>query len=271
MTDPVEFESLSEDQARAELDRLHGVLSAADNAYFQADAPEMTDAAYDALKRRYLAIESAFPELKRADSLGDKVGAAPAEGFAKVRHAVPMLSLAKAYTDDDVVDFIERGRRFFERDKDLELVFTAEPKIDGLSASLLYENGVFVRGATRGDGTVGEDITENLRTIADIPHNLVGNGWPQRIEIRGEVYMRYAEFEALKARSAAEGGQDYVNPRNTAAGSLRQKDPSVTASRNLDFFAYAWGFASEEPAPTQYEAVRRFADWGFKINPLMVK
>src|SRR6185312_8176636 len=149
MTDPVEVESLSEDQARAELDRLHGVLSAADNAYFQADAPEMTDAAYDALKRRYLAIESAFPELKRADSLGDKVGAAPAEGFAKVRHAVPMLSLAKAYTDDDVVDFIERGRRFFERDKDLELVFTAEPKIDGLSASLLYENGVFVRGATR--------------------------------------------------------------------------------------------------------------------------
>ena len=269
--DSREIESFSEDEARAELDRLHGALTAADNAYFQADAPEMTDAAYDALKERYKAIERAFPELRRPDSLSGKVGAPPVEGFAKVRHEVPMLSLAKAYTEQDVIDFLERGRRFFERDKDLELVFTAEPKIDGLSASLLYENGIFVRGATRGDGTVGEDITENLRTIADIPHNLVGNGWPQRIEIRGEVYMRYAEFEALKARSAAQGGQDYVNPRNTAAGSLRQKDPSVTASRNLDFFAYAWGFASEEPAPTQYEAVRRFADWGFKINPLMVK
>jgi DNA ligase (NAD+) len=269
--DPREIESFSEDEARAELDRLHSALIAADNAYFQADAPEITDAAYDALKERYKTIERAFPELRRPDSLSGKVGAPPVEGFAKVRHEVPMLSLAKAYTEQDVIDFLERGRRFFERDKDLELVFTAEPKIDGLSASLLYENGIFVRGATRGDGTVGEDITENLRTIADIPHNLVGNGWPQRIEIRGEVYMRYAEFEALKARSAAQGGQDYVNPRNTAAGSLRQKDPSVTASRNLDFFAYAWGFASEEPAPTQYEAVRRFADWGFKINPLMVK
>ena len=269
--DPREIESFSEDEARAELDRLHSALIAADNAYFQADAPEITDAAYDALKERYKTIERAFLELRRPDSLSGKVGAPPVEGFAKVRHEVPMLSLAKAYTEQDVIDFLERGRRFFERDKDLELVFTAEPKIDGLSASLLYENGIFVRGATRGDGTVGEDITENLRTIADIPHNLVGNGWPQRIEIRGEVYMRYAEFEALKARSAAQGGQDYVNPRNTAAGSLRQKDPSVTASRNLDFFAYAWGFASEEPAPTQYEAVRRFADWGFKINPLMVK
>ena len=189
MGDTTEVESLSEAQARAELDRLQTILSAADSAYFQADAPEMTDAAYDALKRRYLEIESAFPELKRPDSLTEKVGAPPAEGFAKVRHAVPMLSLAKAYTDADVIEFAERGHRFFERDKDLELVFTAEPKIDGLSASLLYENGVFVRGATRGDGTVGEDITENLKTIADIPHRLKGEGWPARIEIRGEVDM----------------------------------------------------------------------------------
>ena len=272
MTDEArDVESFTEAEARAELDRLHAVLSAADTAYFQADSPEMTDAAYDELKRRYLEIELAFPELKRPDSLADKVGAPPVEGFAKVRHAVPMLSLAKAYTDQDVVDFIERGRRFFERDKDLELVFTAEPKIDGLSASLLYEKGVFVRGATRGDGTVGEDITENLRTIGDIPHRLKGAGWPETIEIRGEVYMTYAEFEALKARSAAAGGQDYVNPRNTAAGSLRQKDPSVTASRNLKFFAYAWGLATEEPAATQYDAVHRFADWGFQISPLMVR
>src|SRR5690606_31358411 len=160
-------------------------------------------------------------------------------------------------------------RRFFERDKDLELAFTAEPKIDGLSASLRYENGVFVQGATRGDGAVGEDITANLRTIKDIPQKLKGSGWPSTIEIRGEVYMTYAEFEALKARSAAAGGQEYVNPRNTAAGSLRQKDPAVTASRNLRFFAYAWGYTTEDPAPTQYEAVQRFADWGFKVNPLM--
>ena len=270
-TDMTEVEGLSEPEAKAELDRLHEVLSTADAAYFQADAPEMSDAEYDALKRRYLAIELAFPELKRPDSLSEKVGAPPVEGFAKVRHAVPMLSLAKAYTDQDVVDFIERARRFFERDKELDLVFTAEPKIDGLSASLRYEGGVFVQGATRGDGYVGEDITANLRTIADIPHRLKGSGWPDVIEIRGEVYMTYAEFEALKQRSAAAGGQDYVNPRNTAAGSLRQKDPEVTASRNLKFFAYAWGFSTVEPAPTQYEAVHRFGEWGFKISPLMTR
>ena len=269
--DQREIESYSEAEARVELDRLHDLLSEADRAYFEADAPEITDAEYDGLKRRYQVLEMAFPELKRPDSLSDKVAGAPVEGFAKVRHAVPMLSLGKAYTDQDVVDFIDRGHRFFERDKDLELVFTAEPKIDGLSASLRYENGVFIQGATRGDGTVGEDITANLRTIADIPHKLKGSGWPDTIEIRGEVYMTYAEFEALKARSAAVGGQEYVNPRNTAAGSLRQKDPSVTASRNLKFFAYAWGAASEEPAPTQYDAVQKFANWGFAISPLMVR
>ena len=266
-----EVEGLSEAEAKAELDRLHDAIGEADRAYFEADAPEITDAEYDAIKRRYQAIETAFPELKRPDSLSDKVAGTAVEGFAKVRHAVPMLSLGKAYTDQDVIDFAERGKRFFERDKDLELVFTAEPKIDGLSASLRYENGVLVKGATRGDGTVGEDITENLKTIADIPHKLKGKGWPEVIEIRGEVYMTYAEFQALKARSAAAGGQDYVNPRNTAAGSLRQKDPAVTASRNLKFFAYAWGFASEDPAPTQYDAVQKLADWGFAISPLMVR
>jgi DNA ligase (NAD+) len=266
-----EVESYAEAEAKAELDRLHGLIAAADIAYHQKDDPEITDAEYDAFKRRYMAIEAAFPELKRPDSLTDAVGAAPAEGFAKIRHQVPMLSLAKAYTDQDVVDFIDRAHRFFERDKDLKLAFTAEPKIDGLSASLRYENGVFVKGATRGDGSVGEDITENLRTIADIPPKLLGSGWPEVIEIRGEVYMTYAEFEALKERSAAAGGQNYVNPRNTAAGSLRQKDPSVTASRNLKFFAYTWGFASEEPAATQYEAVQKFADWGFAISPLLIR
>jgi len=262
---------LTPDEAESELARLAEAIAAADIAYHQNDAPEITDAEYDALRLRNAAIEAAFPTLVRPDTPTGMVGAPPAEGFAKVRHGEPMLSLAKAYSDADVLDFIERGRRFFERDKDLDIAFTAEPKIDGLSASLRYENGVFVQGATRGDGLVGEDITANLRTIADIPERLAGSGWPDSIEIRGEVYMTYAEFQALKARSAASGGQDYVNPRNTAAGSLRQKDPAVTASRNLRFFAYAWGAASADPAPTQYEAVRKFAEWGFRISPLMVR
>jgi DNA ligase (NAD+) len=264
-------DSLSESEAAAELKRLAAEIAEHDRHYHAEDAPVISDAEYDALARRNLAIEERFPDLVREDSPSRRVGSPPAEGFAKVRHAVPMLSLAKAYTDQDVADFIERGRRFFDRDKDLDIAFTAEPKIDGLSASLRYENGVFVQGATRGDGTVGEDITANLKTIADIPKKLEGSGWPDVIEIRGEVYMTYAEFEALKQRSAAVGGQDYVNPRNTAAGSLRQKDPSVTASRNLKFFAYAWGYTTADPAPTQYDAVQKFAEWGFKVSPLMVR
>ena len=303
-----EIESLSEDEARAELDRLHKLISAADIAYHQQDRPEISDAEYDALKLRYLALEGAFPELKRLDSVAERVGAAPAEGFAKVKHAVPMLSLGNAFADEDVADFVARFWRFFlgseadavgaagagpfedvdevreqfeftqaarrygEKKKALgEIFFTAEPKIDGLSASLRYEDGVLVRGATRGDGVVGEDITENLRTIRDIPHRLRGSGWPRDIEIRGEVYMTHADFQALRARSAAAGGQEYVNPRNTAAGSLRQKDPSITAERKLKFFAYAWGFASADPAPTQFAAVQKFADWGFAVNPLMIR
>jgi DNA ligase (NAD+) len=264
-------ETLTEAEAAAELERLANEIAFHDERYHTEDAPVISDAEYDALRRRNLAIEQRFPELKRADSPTGSVGAPLAEGFAKVRHAVPMLSLAKAYTDQDVVDFLDRAKRFFERDKDFDIAFTAEPKIDGLSASLRYENGVFVQGATRGNGTVGEDITANLKTIADIPHRLKGSGWPEVIEIRGEVYMTYAEFEALKERSAAAGGQDYVNPRNTAAGSLRQKDPAVTASRNLKFFAYAWGYTTADPAPTQYEAVQKFAEWGFHVNPLMVR
>ncbi|MCP9232163.1 NAD-dependent DNA ligase LigA [Mesorhizobium sp. LMG 17147] len=264
-------DSLSDSEAASELMRLAQEIAEHDRRYHGEDAPIITDAEYDALTRRNLAIEQRFPHLVREDSPSRRVGAPPAEGFAKVRHAVPMLSLAKAYSDQDVADFIERGRRFFDRDKDLNIAFTAEPKIDGLSASLRYEGGVFVQGATRGDGVVGEDITANLKTIADIPKTLKGSGWPEVIEIRGEVYMTYAEFEALKQRSAAIGGQDYVNPRNTAAGSLRQKDPSVTASRNLKFFAYAWGYTSKDPAPTQYDSVQKFAEWGFKVSPLMVR
>ncbi|MDX8519392.1 NAD-dependent DNA ligase LigA [Mesorhizobium dulcispinae] len=264
-------ESLNESEAAEELRRLAEEIAEHDRRYHTEDAPTISDAEYDALARRNLAIQERFPDLVREDSPSRRVGAPPAEGFAKVRHAVPMLSLAKAYTDQDVADFIERGRRFFDRDRDLDIAFTAEPKIDGLSASLRYENGVFVQGATRGDGAVGEDITANLKTIADIPKRLHGSGWPEVIEIRGEVYMTYAEFEALKQRSAAIGGQDYVNPRNTAAGSLRQKDPAVTASRNLKFFAYAWGYTTADPAPTQYGSVQKFAEWGFKVSPLMVR
>lgn len=272
---------LSEDEARAELERLAAEIAAADIAYHQQDRPEISDAEYDALKRRNDAIEQAFPELVRTDSPSERVGAAPAEGFAKVRHGVPMLSLANAFSEEDVTDFVARAKKFFMadvlRDPDFELAFTAEPKIDGLSASLRYENGVFVRGATRGDGTEGEDITENLKTIGDIPHKLAGAGWPAVIEVRGEVYMTHAEFKRLKEHSAKFGGQDYVNPRNTAAGSLRQKDPKITASRNLNFFAYAWGIAEDEkgnptpPADTQAEVVRKFREWGFATNPLMLR
>ncbi|HTV68700.1 MAG TPA: NAD-dependent DNA ligase LigA [Rhizobiaceae bacterium] len=265
------IDKLTDAEAADELEKLATEIAEHNRRYHGEDAPIITDAEFDELTKRNAAIEARFPDLVRSDSPAQLVGAPPAEGFAKVRHAVPMLSLAKAYTDQDVVDFIERGRRFFERDKELNIAFTAEPKIDGLSASLRYENGVFVQGATRGDGTVGEDITANLKTIADIPHMLKGSGWPEVIEIRGEVYMTYAEFQALKERSAAVGGQDYVNPRNTAAGSLRQKDPSVTASRNLKFLAYAWGYTTEDPAPTQYDSVQKFAKWGFKISPLLIR
>jgi len=269
------IDDLTEDEAQAELARLAAEIARHDIAYHQNDAPEITDADYDALRRRNADLEARFPALVRMDSPSTAVGAAVADGFAKVRHGIPMLSLANAFADEDVVDFVNRGRKFFERDfardPDFQLNFTAEPKIDGLSASLRYENGVFVKGATRGDGSVGEDITENLRTIADIPHKLKGSGWPAVIEIRGEVYMTHAEFKALNEKSAASGGQVYVNPRNTAAGSLRQLDVSVTASRNLKFFAYAWGETSAQPADTQYEAVQRFGEWGFVINPLMIR
>src|SRR3954454_3932937 len=252
-------DELTEKEAAGELARLAVEIAEHNRRYHVEDAPVISDAEYDALARRNLGIEQRFPELVREDSASKRVGGAPAEGFAKVRHQVPMLSLAKAYTDQDVEDFFQRFARFFLGSEKLgEVQFTAEPKIDGLSASLRYEIGVLVQGATRGDGAFGEDIPANRRTIPDIPPRLKGSAWPEVIEIRGEVYMTYAEFQSLKERSAAVGGQDYVNPRNTAAGSLRQKDPSVTASRNLKFVAYAWGYTSEDPAPTQFGSVQKF-------------
>ena len=253
--------------------REHAALAAEiaehDRRYYQQDAPTISDAAYDELRRRLDALEAEFPELKTPDSPSQRVGAAPSEAFAKVRHAVPMLSLANAFSDEEVADFAARVRRFLDLKPDQELAIAAEPKIDGLSASLRYEGGRFVRGATRGDGAVGEDVTANLRTIADVPERLVGDDVPEVLEVRGEVYMSHADFRALNERQAGAGKPIFANPRNAAAGSLRQLDPNVTAQRPLRFFAYAWGEASAVPATTQTGMVGNLGRWGFQTNPLM--
>jgi DNA ligase (NAD+) len=261
-------ETLSEDEAAAELARLSQEIAEHDARYHREDAPTISDADYDALKQRNLAIEARFPHLKRADSPSETVGAAVSEKFEKVRHRVPMLSLDNAFSDDDVRDFAARIRRFLKLGEDTELRLTAEPKIDGLSLSLRYEDGELVYAATRGDGTTGENVTANARTIRDIPEKLAGDP-PSVMEVRGEVYMTKADFAALNARQEAAGKQTYVNPRNTAAGSLRQLDSSITAERPLKFFAYAWGEVSDMPADTQMGMVERLAAFRFVINPLM--
>ncbi len=262
--DGTELDQLTEGEARAELARLAQLLEQANRAYHTLDAPEISDAEYDALKRRNAAIEARFPALKRADSPSDRVGAPLADGFGKVAHQVRMLSLENAFDDADVTDFEDRVRKYLNHAGDL--AFTAEPKIDGLSLSLRYERGVLVQAATRGDGEVGENVTENARTIADIPQRLVGA--PEVLEVRGEVYMSHADFAALNARQAAAGGKTFANPRNAAAGSLRQLDPAITAARPLRFFAYSWGALSEPLATTQHDAIARLAQLGFQINPL---
>ena len=259
---------LTELEAAAELERLAGEIAAHDALYYREEAPSLTDAEYDALKLRNAAIEARFPNLVRADSPSLRVGAAPSTQFAPVQHRVPMLSLGNALAPDEVEEFVARIRRFLRLGADEPLAFTAEPKIDGLSANLRYENGVLVQGATRGDGRVGEDITANLRTIGEIPHQLKGGVWPELIELRGEVYLGHAEFEAMNAACAARGEKTYVNPRNAASGSLRQIDPSVTSGRPLRFFAYAWGEASAPFANTQWEALAKLKDWGMPTNPL---
>ncbi len=261
-------EALSENQAKAEYARLAKDIADSDRRYYQDDAPSLSDAAYDALRRRYNAIEARFPQLRTAESLTQHVGAAPSARFAKVRHAVPMLSLDNAFADEDVVDFVGRIRRFLRLPESEEISFSAEPKIDGLSMSLRYENGELVTGATRGDGTEGEDVTANIKTLADIPHRLKGRGVPAICEVRGEVYMTKNAFLELNRQQAEAKAPLYVNPRNTAAGSLRQKDPSITASRPLGFFAYAWGEMSDMPADTQSGMIKWFAACGFKTNPL---
>jgi len=266
---PVAVDQLTRQQAKAELVRLALEISAHDRRYYQDDAPTISDADYDALRRRSDAIEARFPDLLTAESPSQTVGAQPSGRFAKVRHAVPMLSLGNAFADEDVSDFVERVRRFLRLDADEALAVVAEPKIDGLSLSLRYEAGELVTAATRGDGFEGEDVTANVRTIRDIPGRLHGKAVPQVCEIRGEVYMTTADFLALNARQAEAGEQVFANPRNSAAGSLRQKDPSVTASRPLKFFAYAWGEMSELPESSQFQMVKWIGKAGFVTNPLM--
>ena len=268
-TAEIAVDTLSKAQAKSELKRLAAEIAAHDQRYYQNDAPSISDAAYDALRRRNEAIEARFPDLVRTDSPSKRVGAQAAAKFAKIRHAVPMLSLANAFSEEDVADFVDRIRRFLRLSADEEVAFTAEPKIDGLSLSLRYERGRLVTGATRGDGAEGEEVTANVMTLADIPHALRGKRVPAVCEVRGEVYMTKSAFLALNKRQAEAGRQIFANPRNSAAGSLRQLDPAITASRPLGFFAYSWGEMSGMPASTQSAMLEWFATCGFKINPLM--
>ncbi|MDH3236625.1 MAG: NAD-dependent DNA ligase LigA, partial [Alphaproteobacteria bacterium] len=270
-TSKIPVDRLTKGQAKVELAWLAAEIRHHDELYYQQSQPEISDAEYDALKQRNAAIEARFPALIRADTPSKRVGAPAVAGFAKVRHAVPMLSLDNAFDEEDARGFFEGVRRFIKELKDdptIPVEAVAEPKIDGLSASLRYEAGRFVQGATRGDGTEGEDITANLRTIRDIPHRLAGSGWPGILEARGEVYMSRPDFFELNRRQEGAGEKVFANPRNAASGSLRQLDPSITASRPLRFFAYSWGQVSEPIDGTQWAVLQRFRDWGLSTNPL---
>jgi DNA ligase (NAD+) len=259
--------TLTKAQAKVELKRLALEIESHDKHYYQDDAPKISDADYDALRKRVDAIEARFPELVTSESPSQKIGAKPSGRFAKVRHAVPMLSLDNAFGDEDVAEFVGRIRRFLKLGDD-EIAFSAEPKIDGLSMSLRYEGGELVTAATRGDGAVGEDVTANIRTLEDVPKKLKGRNVPDVCEVRGEVYMTKRAFLALNERQKAAGDTIFANPRNSAAGSLRQKDPNITASRPLGFFAYTWGQISAMPADTQSGMIKWFERCGFKTNPL---
>ena len=262
-----EVGALTRKEAETELERLAVEIARADRAYHERDDPEITDAEYDALRRRNAEIEARFPALIRADSPTNQVGAAPASGFAKLRHRVPMLSLDNAFGPEDFAEFLARARRFLGLSADAALPLVGEPKIDGLSINLLYQDGALARGATRGDGTEGEDVTRNLRTIAEVPERLAGAA-PAEIEIRGEVFVSKQDFLRLNRAQADKQERLYANPRNAAAGSLRQIDPAVTATRPLSLFAYAMGAASEVPADTHSGYLDRLKDWGFQVNPL---
>ena len=267
MAEQTKVKSLDQQQAIAELARLAHAMAQADVAYHQNDAPEISDAEYDALKIRNREIEALFPDLKRSDSPSDKVGAPVASGFSKVKHTVAMMSLGNAFTDDDVVEFDVRIRKFLGFASSRPLEYTAEPKIDGLSLSLRYENGGLVQAATRGDGETGENVTANALTISDIPATIVNA--PDVLEVRGEVYMSHADFIALNQKQLSNDAKPFANPRNAAAGSLRQLDSEITKSRPLHFFAYALGEVSEGFAGTQAGIIERLAALGFSTNPLM--
>ena len=262
-------EQMSADEATRELARLAGLIARADRLYHQEDRPELTDAQYDALVRRNRAIEERFPALIRSDSPSYRVGAAPVGAFGKVVHAVPMLSLDNAMAADEIKLFVERVNRFLNRPLDAPLTYVSEPKIDGLSCSLRYERGELVRAATRGDGTTGEDVTPNVRTIREVPQRLHGDDVPDVIEVRGEVYMRRADFAKLNAEQEEAGEEPFANPRNAAAGSLRQLDSKITARRPLRFFAYGWGEALPAIVDGHYwDYLQRLKAWGFPVNPL---
>jgi len=271
-TETPPIESLTTRQAKAEHKALAAEIAEADLAYHGDDAPVLDDASYDAKRRRLEAIEAAFPALKGAEAVSDKVGAKPSSKFAKIRHRVPMLSLGNAFSDEDVAEFVQRVRSFLGMKAEVAgPAFTAEPKIDGLSLSLRYERGELVHAATRGDGEEGEDVTANARTISDIPHRLSGDDVPEIAEVRGEVYLRHDDFAGINDRQREKGLPEFANPRNAAAGSLRQLVVSITAARPLRFFAYAWGEMPVRPAETQSGVVAAFARWGFQTNPLMVR
>ncbi|MCH9806847.1 MAG: NAD-dependent DNA ligase LigA [Alphaproteobacteria bacterium] len=265
-TATIEVAALSEDEARTELARLAAEIGRHDALYHQSDAPEISDAEYDKLRRRNEAIETRFPELRLADSPTLKVGAPVADGFGKITHRVPMLSLGNAFSQEDVTDFVARIGKFLGLGEADELAFTAEPKIDGLSISLRYDNGRLIEAATRGDGAEGENVTANVKTIDEIPERLGGPDIPASIDVRGEIFMSHADFQKLNAEQEATGGKLFANPRNAAAGSLRQLDASITAKRPLRFFAYGWGAAEPLPADTQSGVVDAFEGWGLPVN-----
>jgi DNA ligase (NAD+) len=267
-TGTIPIDTLSQAQAKAELERLATLIAHHDECYHRQDAPEISDVDYDVLRQRNDAIEARFPKLVRSDSPSRRVGAAPADGFGKVRHRVPMLSLANAFDDEDVSQFTERIHRFLGMDAETQLEYTAEPKIDGLSISIRFVEGRLVEAATRGDGAEGENVTANVKTIAEIPHMIKGRNVPDVIDVRGEIYMSHKDFARLNAEQAAAGAKVFANPRNAAAGSLRQLDSAITAARPLKFWAYTWGEASTLPAGTQSGVYAAFSKWGLPVNPL---
>jgi len=260
--------SPEEAEAAEELQRLAEQIAAHDRLYYEQEAPEVSDAEYDALRVRNAELEGRFPALVRADSPSLRVGSSPAARFAPVEHGAPMLSIDNAFDDETLLEFEARVRRFLRVPEDEPVAFTAEPKIDGLSANLRYVRGQLVQAATRGDGRTGEDVTENIRTMAEIPRRLAGSGWPEEMEVRGEVYLRLDDFEAMNAGEAEAGRRTYANARSGASGSLRQLDAAISARRPLRFFAYAWGQVSAPFAETQSEALERFRAWGFPVSDL---